>query len=222
MVNIKSKLKPKVMFRSCHIRHVGFFGHIFHTFKPVPLGITTLGYREVSSSKSYYDTLEVTPKASAAQIKAAYYRLSKKYHPDVNSDSGARHKFSMLSEAYEILGNRRNRALYDRGMLNPSNISVSHQSASDVDMEYEEFLKRRSGFRKKSDIPTGRTETYNFDEFYRQHYGESIKQSQQDKEERAKHEEYLQRRLDYEKRNAAIYMALLIGSALLYAFKKLK
>lgn len=210
------------MFRSCHIRHIGSFGQVFQTFKPVPLGIMTLGHREVSTSKSYYDTLEVSPKASAAQIKAAYYRLSKKYHPDVNTDNSARHKFTMLSEAYEILGNKKNRALYDRGMLNPSNISVSHPSASDVDKEYEEFLKRRSGFRKKSDIPTGRTEMYNFDEFYRQHYGESIKQSQQDKQQYAKYEEDLQRRSDYEKRNAAIYMALLFGSTLIYVFKTLK
>src|SRR6218665_264554 len=174
-----------------------------------------------TSPSSYYDLLEVTPKASSAKIKAAYYRLSKKYHPDVNKESGAKNKFAMLSEAYEILGNKKNRALYDRGMLTPSNMSVSHQPPSEeVDQEYADFLKKRSGFRKKSDIPTGKTSIYDFDEFYRQHYGESFKQTYKDKQDYAKYEEELQRRHASERRNAFFYMIVLIGTAIAFALQK--
>lgn len=67
---------------------------------------------------SYYETLKVSPKASNAEIKSAYRRLARKLHPDVNngSEETAR-KFAAIAEAYEILGNPKERAGYDQKIL---------------------------------------------------------------------------------------------------------
>ena len=63
-----------------------------------------------------YDTLGVSQAATVAEIKSAYYTLSKIYHPDRNAgcESSAT-RFRDITEAYEVLGNFRSRKLYDRG-----------------------------------------------------------------------------------------------------------
>jgi curved DNA-binding protein CbpA len=67
---------------------------------------------------NYYEILKVSPKASNVEIKSAYRRLARKLHPDVNqgSEETAR-KFAEIAEAYEILGNRTERASYDKKLL---------------------------------------------------------------------------------------------------------
>lgn len=65
---------------------------------------------------SHYDVLGLTPKATQVDVKAAYYNLSKVYHPDVNKGSSdAAEKFRDINAAYEILGNYKLRRLYDKG-----------------------------------------------------------------------------------------------------------
>ncbi|KAK9736494.1 DnaJ C terminal domain [Popillia japonica] len=64
--------------------------------------------------RDYYETLGVSKNASAAEIKKAYYKLAKQYHPDVNkNDPDAAKKFQAVSEAYEILGDDTKRKQYD-------------------------------------------------------------------------------------------------------------
>ncbi|EPR60950.1 DnaJ domain-containing protein [Toxoplasma gondii TgCatPRC2] len=64
---------------------------------------------------SYYDLLEVTPDASAAQIKKAYYKLALKCHPDKNpGDPEANIKFQKIGEAYQVLNDPKRRAQYDK------------------------------------------------------------------------------------------------------------
>lgn len=66
--------------------------------------------------KSHYDVLGITPKSTQADVKAAYYDLSKTYHPDRNDGcSEASQKFRDITAAYEILGNYKLRRLYDKG-----------------------------------------------------------------------------------------------------------
>ncbi|WP_447951200.1 DnaJ C-terminal domain-containing protein [Chryseobacterium koreense] len=63
----------------------------------------------------YYKILEVDKKASAEQIKKAYRKLARKYHPDMNpGDKGAEKKFKEINEANEVLSNPENREKYDK------------------------------------------------------------------------------------------------------------
>lgn len=64
--------------------------------------------------KDYYDILGVTPKASADEIKSAYRRLARKYHPDVSKEAKAEERFKDINEAYEALKDDQRRAAYDQ------------------------------------------------------------------------------------------------------------
>ncbi len=66
----------------------------------------------------YYATLKISSKASSAEIKSAYRRLARKLHPDKNngSEETAR-SFASIAEAYEVLGNPKERANYDRRLI---------------------------------------------------------------------------------------------------------
>jgi len=64
--------------------------------------------------KDYYKVIGVDKKATAKEIKQAYRRLARKYHPDVNqNDKEAEEKFKGINEAYEVLGDTENRKKYD-------------------------------------------------------------------------------------------------------------
>jgi curved DNA-binding protein len=64
--------------------------------------------------KDYYSTLGVTKTSSEKEIKQAYRKLARKFHPDVNSnDKAAESKFKEINEAYEVLGDPEKRKKYD-------------------------------------------------------------------------------------------------------------
>ncbi len=66
------------------------------------------------SKRDYYEVLGVGKDASKDEIKKAYRKLSKKYHPDINKEADAADKFKEISEAYEALSDDQKRAQYDR------------------------------------------------------------------------------------------------------------
>ena len=63
--------------------------------------------------KDYYEILGVKREATAAEIKSAYRKLARKYHPDVNKTPEAEAKFKDINEAYEVLGDDAKRKRYD-------------------------------------------------------------------------------------------------------------
>jgi len=69
----------------------------------------------MARSPDYYKTLGVDKKASAAEIKKAYRKLARKYHPDTNKEPGAEERFKEISEAYDVLSDSEKRKKYDRG-----------------------------------------------------------------------------------------------------------
>ena len=64
--------------------------------------------------KDYYKTLGVAKTAKPAEIKTAYRKLARKYHPDANKgDSSAEERFKEISEAYSVLSDEKRRKEYD-------------------------------------------------------------------------------------------------------------
>lgn len=64
--------------------------------------------------KDYYSILGVEPSAGDAEIKTAYRRQARKYHPDVSKEAGAEDQFKAVNEAYEALRDPQKRAAYDQ------------------------------------------------------------------------------------------------------------
>lgn len=98
------------------------------------------------SKRDYYEVLGIAKGASKDEIKKAYRKLSKQYHPDINKEEGADEKFKEIAEAYEVLSDDQKRARYDQFSMKiqtlvlvaavvdlvASRISSVHSSEADV------------------------------------------------------------------------------------------
>ena len=98
-------------------------------------------------AKSLYETLEVSENASADEIKKAYRKLARKYHPDVNKDAGAEDKFKELNAAYEVLSDKEKKQQYDQhgdSMFGGQNFhDFARNQGSNVDLD--EILRQMFG-----------------------------------------------------------------------------
>lgn len=128
--------------------------------------------------RSHYDSLGLTPVATQNDIKQAYYKLSKLYHPDKNKGcDNAADKFRSITEAYEVLGNYRLRKLYDKGILHTAGRQYAQHQPVEREPEEDDpqtrFYKKRM---TRAHVPTasGRTPIYDFDEWSRNHYGKNF------------------------------------------------
>ncbi len=65
-------------------------------------------------ARDYYETLGVARNANQDDVKQAFRRLARKYHPDVNKDPGAEEAFKEISRAYEVISEPETRARYDQ------------------------------------------------------------------------------------------------------------
>ncbi|KAF8333113.1 uncharacterized protein EI90DRAFT_3053035 [Cantharellus anzutake] len=100
---------------------------------PLPSRCTRRQFsRSVCRLESLYDVLEIPRTASKHQIKASFYKLSKKYHPDLNltGKEGAEVKFVAVSNAWSVLGDERKRRAYDRELDQAAKAPSFRPSAS--------------------------------------------------------------------------------------------
>ncbi|XP_068623726.1 dnaJ homolog subfamily C member 30, mitochondrial-like [Battus philenor] len=143
--------------------------------------------RNVSTSPrlyaNHYDVLGITPKATQNDIKSAYYKLSKVYHPDKSTDETSAKKFRAITEAYEVLGNIKLKKMYDKGLL------VGRENTSRMDYKpdpepEDPTLKFYKSHTKRQVAPTmdGRTPIYDFDAWSKQHYGDLLQKSLYEKD----------------------------------------
>ncbi len=102
--------------------------------------------------KNYYSILGVTPDSSAADIKAAYRVLARKYHPDVNP-SGAE-KFKEISEAYEVLSDSKKKLQYDtiNGFFRTNTKSEEKQRTSPKQAQQEYKKQSNSSASEKENF----------------------------------------------------------------------
>ncbi|MGP2471092.1 curved DNA-binding protein [Yersinia sp. 2540 StPb PI] len=80
--------------------------------------------------KDYYVVMGVEPTASLKDIKTAYRKLARKYHPDVSSEPDAESKFKEVAEAYEVLKDTERRAEYDELRLHRNDPRFTQQQAA--------------------------------------------------------------------------------------------
>lgn len=142
------------------------------------------GYVQVSPTE-LYDILGLTQKATSDEIKATYFKLSKIYHPDVCKDPGGVERFVLISKAYEVLGNEERRREYDRGIFNPERPTGRGAAQATREFTQEEVLRYQEIFNQHHDIPKPkrsqfvqrgkRQGVYDFDEYYKQHYTEEMR-----------------------------------------------
>jgi curved DNA-binding protein len=102
-------------------------------------------------AKSLYETLEISDTASEAEIKKAYRKLARQYHPDVNKDPSAEDKFKEINSAYEILSDKKKKQQYDThgdsmfGGQNFHDFSRSAGGAGNLDDILREMFSQGGG-----------------------------------------------------------------------------
>ncbi len=103
-------------------------------------------------AKSLYETLEVNENASTDEIKKAYRKLARKYHPDVNKEKDAEDKFKEINAAYEVLSDPQKKQQYDQfgdsmfGGQNFHDFARGQGAGVDLDEILRQMFGEASGF----------------------------------------------------------------------------
>ena len=83
-----------------------------------------------------YEVLGVSPGSDERALKQRYYRIARKWHPDVNPSDEAKTKFQGINEAYSVLSDKNLRKMYDQfGEAGVKGQASSSRSYTDFDME---------------------------------------------------------------------------------------
>ena len=98
---------------------------------------------------NYYQILGIDEQATENQIKQAYRKLAKQYHPDLHpGDAKAEARFKDIVEAYEILGNREKRKAYDEKQKKASEVRIkkARTQATTPEMDIQNFAKHMESY----------------------------------------------------------------------------
>jgi molecular chaperone DnaJ len=105
--------------------------------------------------KDYYEVLGVSRNASKDEVKTAFRKLARQFHPDVNKDPGAEDRFKEINEAYDVLSDEQKRARYDRfghaGVSGPSGAAggAGFTGFEDIFEDFfSSFVGRQGGTRR--------------------------------------------------------------------------
>lgn len=115
-----------------------------------------------NSTKNYYEILGVSVDSTNAEIKSAYRKLARKYHPDINKDEGAINIFKNITEAYEVLSNEVERSKYNtlKGFFKSEKTSTSSQKAEEIYKEGQsKNTSYHSQFENSSKTSTNKSKT---------------------------------------------------------------
>ncbi|XP_048468641.1 uncharacterized protein LOC109938078 [Rhincodon typus] len=163
------------------------------------------------SNTLYYDILKISPNATQNQIKSAYYKQSFRYHPDRNAGSEeAALRFTQINEAYSVLGSVTLRKKYDRGILTAADL---HGGKKPLEKAQSTTTKQSQAW-SSSDNLNSEKSIFNFDEFYKAHYGEQLAREQTQRWRRMqlrKNKESLERKWQFQKLVEMTVTAMLIG-----------
>lgn len=146
-------------------------------------------------ARDYYETLGIKRNASAEEIRKAYRRLARKYHPDLNpGDKAAEERFKQIQEAYDVLGDPKKREMYDRfgfysERAHPSGAGGPFETGRGTGFDFSGFdfsdLFSRAG---------GRAETggfaSSFSDLFSQFFGRTTKRQAQQAPEKGADLEY--------------------------------
>src|SRR5882724_18247 len=95
-----------------------------------------------TSKTDYYELLGVPRKATAKDIRTAFRKLARKYHPDLNpGDKAAEEKFKQLQEAYDVLSDSKKRQMYDQYGFYSENVPPGGgaEGTGDVNFDFSGF-----------------------------------------------------------------------------------
>ncbi|XP_022173472.1 dnaJ homolog subfamily B member 9-like [Myzus persicae] len=166
--------------------------------------------------KSHYEVLNISKSATHKEIKDAYYRLSMIYHPDKNKGSEeAAKNFRDITSAYEILGNVRQRKLYDSG----ANLN---QNSSPFNTKQKPFETMHT----KNDIykTNNRGRDYNFEDWSKAHYTNVFKRHYETREKHTRNklnDEYAARQNSYNLLTVMVFTSVFVLITMFEHVKKI-
>ncbi|WP_418262754.1 DnaJ C-terminal domain-containing protein [Flavobacterium faecale] len=130
----------------------------------------------------YYKILNIDKKATEAEIKKAYRKLARKYHPDVNpNDKEAEIKFKEINEANEVLGNPENRKKYDQ-------YGENWKHADEINRQQQQQRQYRSSGNPEYTQSSGSSEDYS--DFFESIFGNQYSNSQRGRRVAFKGQDY--------------------------------
>src|SRR2546423_5727994 len=107
----------------------------------------------MKSREDLYVILQIGRKASVSDIKRAFRKLARRYHPDINpGDRHAEERFKRITEAYEILSDPLKREFYDVNGFYTDGVLESHGSDTSWSFSFQGFAFNRSGDADFNDI----------------------------------------------------------------------